>query len=203
MPVGTASERRTQQERSEQTIALLLAAARELFGTRGYAATALEDVTRAAGVSKGALYHHFPGKPELFRAVFEREQERLATHVVAAARRRRDRWEAFFEGCREFLRRSTEPEVQRITLLDAPAVLGWKNMRELEAPHSFSVLRAAIGEAVEDGRLPGRDADVLAHLVLGAMCEAVAHVAASTRPEERIRSYIREMRSLLVPSSRR
>jgi AcrR family transcriptional regulator len=196
--VSTTVARRTQRERSESTISDLLDAARELFGTRGYAATSLDDVARAAGVSKGALYHHFAGKPELFGAVFEREQSDLASAVVDASRRKRDPWDAFFAGCRTFIERSLDPKVQRITLHDAPAVLGWRPMREIEAPHSFAVLKAGLRAATEDGRLAGRDPAVLAHIVLGAMCEGVEMIADSPRPRTAIRQLLDELRALLV-----
>ena len=196
-----AVARRTQQERSEATVALLVRGARELFGTHGYANTSLDDITSQAGLSKGALYHHFPGKPELFGAVFAHEQQQLAAAVVDASRRKRDPWEAFFEGCRAFLERSLDPQVQRITLIDAPAVLGWEQMRELEAPHSNSVLAHAVRTAVEDGRLARRDPDVLARLLLGAMCEGVALVAASENPKAAIRSVLAELRLLLTPDA--
>jgi AcrR family transcriptional regulator len=176
-----------------------LDAARELFGANGYAATSLDDVAREAGLSKGAIYHHFAGKPELFRAVFEREQRVLAANVVAASRRKRDPWNAFFDGCRAFLEGSLDPKVRRITLFDAPAVLGWQHMREIEAPHSFAVLQAGLRTAVEDGRLPGRDPTILAHIVLGAMCEGVAMVAGAENPKTASRRLLEELRRLLVP----
>ena len=200
--MSTATAPRTQRERSEATIAGLLGAARELFGSRGYAATSLDEVASRADMSKGALYHHFAGKPELFRAVFVKEQEALAARVVAASRRGRDPWEAFFAGCRAFLEASLDPVVQQITLMDAPAVVGWREMRELEAPHSFAVLRAGIRQAVEDGRLAGRDATVLSHLVLGAMCEAVALAAGTDTPRSVIRRVMSELRALLVAPAR-
>jgi AcrR family transcriptional regulator len=193
-----ATAPRTQQQRSEATIGDLLAAARDLFGSQGYAATSLDDVARRAAVSKGALYHHFAGKPEVFRAVFVKEQEALAATVIAASRRKREPWEAFFAGCRAFLEASLDPVVQQITLMDAPAVLGWREMRELEAPHSFAVLRAGIAQAVDDGRLAGRDATVLSHLVMGAMCEAVALAAGADSPQRVMRRVIAELRALLA-----
>src|SRR5947209_11826545 len=180
--MAVATTRRSQQERSDQTVGSLLGVARDLFGTSGYAATSLDDVARAAGVSKGALYHHLASKPELFRAVFERAQQLLAKKVLTASAKKREHWEAFFTGCRAFLEGSLDPKVQRITLLDAPGVLGWQRMRELEAPHSFSVMKSAVEKAAADGRLPHRDPDTVAHIILGAMCEAVAHIATSEKP---------------------
>lgn len=143
-------------------------------------------------------YHHFADKPDLFRAVFEREQRALAEHVVAAAGRKRDPWDAFFAGCRAFLEASLDPAVQRITLRDAPGVLGWEQMRELESPHSFAVLRGGVHAAVAAGRLDSRNPTVLAHLVLDAMCESVAVVAASEHPQRAIRAVLAELRGLMT-----
>jgi AcrR family transcriptional regulator len=191
--------RRSQQERSQQTVGQVVDAARELFGTSGYAATSLGDVAARAGLSKGALYHHFPeGKPDLFRAVFEREQAALARRVVRASRLEPDPWDAFFEGCRAFVEASLDLRVRQITLLDAPAVLGWHEMRALEAPHSFAILRAGLRQAVDDGRLHDRDPNVLAHLVLGAMCEGVELAASSRSPRATTRTVLRELRILLT-----
>jgi len=196
--MASTTVRRTQQQRSQSTINVLLDAARERFGAGGYANTSLDDIANHAGVSKGALYHHFPdGKPQLFQAVFVREQRLLAEAVIAASRRKRDPWDAFFEGCRAFLEQSLDPKVQRVTLFDAPAVLGWEQMRELEAPHSFAVLRSGLKAAVDDGRLPGRDPTILAHLLLGAMCEGVAVVASSAHPRATTRKLLLELRALL------
>ena len=198
--MAPTTTRRTQQERSQATVKQLLDAARERFGAAGYADTSLDEVATDAGVSKGALYHHFPnGKPALFRAVFEREQQFLAEAVITASRRKRDPWDAFFEGCRAFLEQSLDPKVQRITLFDAPAVLGWEQMREIEAPHSFAVLKAGLRAAVDEGRLPNRDPTILAHVMLGALCEGVAVIASSSNPRATIRKLTAELRALLVP----
>src|SRR5260370_38476212 len=114
--VATKVARRTQAERTEATTGALVDAARELFAADGYAATSLAAVAARANVTKGAVYHHFEGKHELFEAVFTREVERLAAPLVAAYARKTDPWEAFKAGGRAFLDRCLDPDVQRIVL---------------------------------------------------------------------------------------
>ncbi len=111
----------TQQQRSEATTAALVEAAHELFAQDGYAATSLDGVVAKAGVTKGALYHHFAGKRELFAAVFAAEQQKISEVVAGAFGRHEDPWEAFEAGCRSFVETCQEPGLQRIFLLDAPA----------------------------------------------------------------------------------
>ncbi|MEX2193954.1 MAG: TetR/AcrR family transcriptional regulator [Thermoleophilaceae bacterium] len=167
----------TQQERSEVTRAKLVEAARELFAQDGYAATFLDGVVARAGVTKGALYHQFDDKRDLFKAVYEEEQRRLAEQVTNAAAARRDPWDAFAHGCRAFFEASLDPGVQRITLLDAPSVLGWEQMRAIEARHSGALLHAGIQNAIDAQRIAKRPVAPLAHMLLGAMCEAAMMVA--------------------------
>jgi len=120
------SNRRTQGERSAATRDALIAAGRALFGARGYADVATEEVVRAAGVSRGALYHHFADKAELFAAVFESVEEMTSARIVAAvtAAGQDDPIVAMQLGTAAFLDICTESEMARIMLIDAPAVLG-------------------------------------------------------------------------------
>src|SRR3954462_8457644 len=124
-------ERRTQAQRSEATISDLVATARELFATKGFAGTSIEDMVRAAGVTRGALYHHFENKTELFRAVLEAEARALAVRTVAAAAGEHDAWRRVEAGALAFLDACTEPGVQQILLIDATAVVGWEGLREI------------------------------------------------------------------------
>jgi len=188
---------RTQLERSRATTRQLLDAARELFAADGYAASSLDSVVERAGVTKGALYHHFPGKRELFAAVYKREQSTLAGTVEAAYRRKNNSWEGFRAGCRAFFDASLDPGVQRITLLDAPGALGWQQMREIEADYSLALLKRGIAAAIEDGHIPARPIDPLAHLLLGAMCEAAMMVARSQDQKAETRRYLNELKRLL------
>lgn len=196
MPAASTKPRRTQQERSDATTGKLLAAARALFAEAGYAATSLDQIAAAASVTKGALYHHFEGKRDIFRAVYELEQARLSDLALAAYGRKRDPWDAFEAGCRAFLEASLDPGVQRITLLDAPGALGWEEMRELES-HSFDMMVAGLGHAMDAGRVPRRPAEPLAYLLFGALCEAAMAIARADDPEASLKTMLRELRRLL------
>ncbi|MBA3301104.1 MAG: TetR/AcrR family transcriptional regulator [Thermoleophilaceae bacterium] len=193
----TATPGRTQRERSAATTAELIDAARGLFAADGYAATLLEDVVREAGVTKGALYHHFAGKRELFRAVFEREQRALAAAVTDAYARERDPWEGFHAGCRSFLEASLDPGVQRITLLDAPAALGWEAMRAIEAGYSLAMLREGLEIAIAKGRIAPRPVAPLAHMLLGAICEGAMMTARSEDQPATAREVLAELTAQL------
>jgi AcrR family transcriptional regulator len=184
----------TQRERSEATTARLVAAARELFAAQGYGDTLLDDVVDAAGVTKGALYHHFAGKRELFEAVFDREQRRLAKLALDAARGRRDRWSGLHAACRAYLEASLEPGVQRITLLDGPSVLGWDRLRQIEDRHAVAQMRVALEKAVAEGLIAPRPIEPLVQMLNGAICEAAMLVARSDDPRAAIRQVLRELR---------
>jgi AcrR family transcriptional regulator len=173
----------TQQERREATTTALLEAARELFAEDGYAATSLDAVVAKAGVTKGALYHHFSGKRDLFAAVFAGEQDRLSEAIVAAyAREQDDPWRAFEAGCRAFIEACQEPGVQRIFLLDAPVALGWETIRELESG-SLQMMEQGIRRAMEEGAIERRPVGPLAHLLFGAICESAMVIARA--PDQR------------------
>lgn len=171
---------RTQAQRTEATVGSLLDSARELFALDGYAATSLDDVVAKAGVTKGALYHHFENKQDLFRAVYEQEQCLLMDDVVAAAAKRRGAWNMLVAACEAFLDSSLDPAVQRITLLDAPAALGWETMRAIEGAGSLRLLKEALAGAMSEGSLDKRPVEPLAHLLFGALCEAALVIARST-----------------------
>jgi AcrR family transcriptional regulator len=174
--VATKVARRTQAERTEATTAALVDAARELFARDGYDATSLDAVATRAGVTKGAVYHHFDGKRQLFEAVFSREVERMATPLAQAYGRKKDPWDAFQAGCRAFLDECLDPGLQRIVLLDAPAAIGWEGIRRLESP-LLQLMELAIMRAVEAGRIAKRPPGPLAHFLFGASCEMAMIVA--------------------------
>ena len=188
---------RTQKERSEATTSELIEVARRLFATDGYAATSLDDVVRGAGVTKGALYHHFAGKRDLFLAVYEREQQRLAQIQFRAFAAEKGAWEGFFAGTRAFFEASLDPGVQRITLLDAPSVLGWETMREVEGRYALVQLRQGIEALTHDGHLAPRPVAPLANMLFGAMCEAAMMVARSENPRQATKEALAELRTIM------
>ncbi len=174
--MATKVARRTQAERTEATTNALVDAARQLFARDGYDATSLDSVAARAGVTKGALYHHFEGKRQLFEAVFAREVERMATPLVAAYARKKDPWDAFAAGCRTFLDECLDPELQRIVLMDAAAAIGWEEVRRLESP-LLDMMELGISTAVEAGRIASRPPGPLARFLYGALCETAMVVA--------------------------
>lgn len=189
--------RRSLRERSATTTTELVQRARALFARDGYQATSMDDVVAAAGVTKGALYHHFGGKRELFQAVYEREQKRLAAIVDEAYAGQTDAWDGFAAGCRAFLQASLDPGVQRITLLDAPSVLGWEGMRDIEARYSLELLSQGLEAAIGAGRIAPRKVGPLAHLLLGAICEGAMMVARSADQTAATDEVLQEVSTLL------
>jgi AcrR family transcriptional regulator len=169
--------RPTQRERSDNTIEDLLKAARELFARHGYTATSLDAVCEAANVTKGALYHHFTNKQHLFRAVYEREQARLAAIVARAYRDSGSgSWDAVFVGARVFLVEVLNPDVQRISLLDAPGALGWETMREISTD-CLGMMREGVRRAAASGDITPHSVSALTHMLYGALCETAMAVA--------------------------
>jgi AcrR family transcriptional regulator len=178
-------KRRTQAERTEATRGALITAARPLFAERGYADVGTEEIVRAAGVTRGALYHHFEGKRELFEAVYEEVEVELAQRIAAGALQANasSPLEAMRAGTEMFLEASTEPETQRIVLLDGPAVLGWDRWREIAAAHGLGLIEATLAAAIEAGAINPQPVKPLAHVLMGALDEAAMLVARADDPE--------------------
>lgn len=164
-------------ERGRATRDQLIGAARELFGERGYDATSIEAVLGAAGVARGALYHHFANKEELFDAVLDREVARIAALSADAARAADDPVAALRAGCDTWLQVALDPAVQRIVLLDPPAVVGWTRWRELDERYTLGGLKASVERLAAEGRVEPAAAGVLANMILAAVSEASLMVA--------------------------
>lgn len=194
MPTGQA--RRTQAERTEATTSALVDAARELFARDGYAATSLDAVAAKARVTKGAVYHHFQGKQQLFEAVFVREVGRLSDTMTAVYAGKRDPWDAFEACCRAFLDECLEPGLQRIMLLDAVAATGWEGVRRMEAP-MLEMMEIAIARAAEAGRIEQRPPGPLAVFLYGALCETAMSVARADNPKSAQRKAVSELSRVL------
>lgn len=177
-----ASRGGSKAERTEATTRRLLDVGRELFAARGFARTGTEDLVRAAGVTRGALYHHFADKNALFHAVLDEVQQDVGRAVEAAADERDDPWDQLTTGCRAFLQACTQPDTQQIMLIDGPAVLGWTTWREMDSQYSYRSLRQGVQALVDDGVIADQSVDALAHLLSGAMNEAALWVVQSTTP---------------------
>lgn len=174
--------RRTQQDRSAGTKAALVAAARELFATRGYQAVPADEITRAAGVTRGALYHHYADKQGLFRAVVEEVERELTEEIEAAFAGAADPLTGMALGLGVFLDACLREEVRRISLTDAPAVLGWEAWREIEEKYGLGLLVGVLEQAKADGLIVELPVRALAQLVLSAVMEAARMIAAAEDP---------------------
>jgi AcrR family transcriptional regulator len=164
--------RRTQRERSDATRSALVAAATALFAERGFHGTPAELVVGRAGVTSGALYHHFGDKRALFKSVLDAVERRLAQRVASAARTGEDPWQRLELGVAEYLRACAEPEVRRIVLVDGPSVLGWEEWHAVDAGHHLRPLAAALAAGMRAGQVDRRPPLPLARVLLGALTEA-------------------------------
>jgi AcrR family transcriptional regulator len=164
-------------QQSEATRAALVAAARPLFAERGYAGVGTEEIVRTAGVTRGALYHHFTDKKDLFRAVYEDVERELVEQIAAGALSAADPVEALRAGSQAWLDACEEPGIQQIALLDAPSVLGWEEWREIGMRYGFGLVQGTLQAAMDAGLLEPQPVRPLAHLVLGAIDEAAMLVA--------------------------
>lgn len=174
----------TQAERTEATRGRLVATARRLFAEQGFAATSTEEILEAASVSRGAMYHHFSSKTELFQAVFEAVEDDLTAQVIAAAIDETDPARRLARGFAAFLDQCRRSDVQRIVMLEGPTVLGWDTWHELDERYAFGSLKAVLSSAAEQGRLAPESVDPWSHLLLGAIMQAGMVVARADDPDE-------------------
>ena len=180
-----------QAENSAATRASLLKIARRFFADRGYAETATEESVRRARVTRGALYHHFKDKQDLFRAVLHQEQSRVAAKCAEAAAKQSDPWRALMAANEAFLEACLDPAVQQIVLIDAPAVLGLEGFRQSDESYYLAGLKAAIEAAIAAGIIEPQPVESLAHMIMGSMNEA-ARLIAYASDKQRARREVSE-----------
>jgi AcrR family transcriptional regulator len=179
----------------------LIQAALELFTERGYAGVGTEEIVSRAKVTRGALYHHFTDKRDLFRAVFERVEGDLMERIGSTMEGADDAWDLMVAGMRAFLDACEEPAVKQISLTDAPAVLGWEEWREIDNRHGLGLTRAALQGAVDAGVLRPIAVEPMAHLFVAALSEAAFVIAHAERPR-RARAEVEEALTQLVEGLR-
>jgi AcrR family transcriptional regulator len=169
---------RTQADRSAATKDALVRAARPLFAARGFGGVGTEAIVRAAGVTRGAMYHQFADKTELFAAVFEAVEEdvsqRIAQSIVASGET--DPIKLMELGAHAWIDACADPEVQRIVLIEAPAVLGWERWREIGMRYGVGLVEGLVAHAISVGRIPEQPVKPLAHVFIGAVDEAALYV---------------------------
>ena len=169
----------TKSEQSSLTRTALLNAAQELFTERGYAETATEEIVKRAGVTRGALYYQFRDKADLFRAVFEELDRALMQQIIEAMQTAQgDLWEQLVHtGYRAFLDGCLDPAVQRIVLIDGPAVLSWDTWRRLDEETGLGLIRHALQTVMDEGFIAEQPLEPLVHLLFGALTEAALYIA--------------------------
>ncbi len=172
----------TKAEQADATRTALSAAARQLFTERGYAATSTTEIVERAGVTRGALYHHFAAKDELFRAVFEQLEGEVTEHVAHQALTSDDPLEQLRRGTRAYLDACIDPAVQRVVLLDGPSVLGWETWQEIEQRYGYGLVVAGVEAAIAAGLIAAQPVEALAHVLFGALTEAGMVVARADEP---------------------
>jgi len=195
----------TQAERRTATTEALIAAAREAFVRDGFNATSVDEVAARVGVSKGAVYHHYSSKTELFRAVFEAVEAELQQRVVRRAGRVTDPIEQIIAGNDAFLDAATEPAIGRITLIEAPAVLGWTLFREIDERYFMGLLMASLGAATGVSRTDEAER-LQARVAFAGLCELAVAVATSDHPSRTLKLAKAESRRLvrgLIDQARR
>jgi AcrR family transcriptional regulator len=162
---------------SDRTRAALVDAARKLFVTKGYFATGTEEIVAQANVgTRGALYHHFADKQDLFLAVFHQVQADLAAATTAPERG--DALDLLTAALQQFLDASADnADVQQVLLIDGPAVLGWGQWRRLEADYGLGAITAMLDVAVSERAIPKQPTAPLAHMLLAAVDEAALYIA--------------------------
>ena len=172
-------QRRSQAERSAATRGALINAARELFARDGYAATGREAIVERAGVTRGAMYHHFADKEALFRAVFEEIEAEVMAKAAQAAMTvsPEDPLGQLRAGSLAYLDVALDPAVQRICLLDAPAVLSPTARQEVLDAYAVGLVREVLSAAMEAGALRRQPLEPLTHVLLAALHEAALYVA--------------------------
>ncbi|HEX9711539.1 MAG TPA: TetR/AcrR family transcriptional regulator [Actinomycetota bacterium] len=170
-------------EQAEATRAELVRVAQALFSERGYEATPIEEVLARAGVSKGALYHHFPNKEALFEAVFRTCEARGADRIGVAVKDASDPLEILRIGANTWLDMTMDPKVRQVSLIDGPSVLGWERWRAIDEEYGFGLVKAVLQAAMDAGLIAEQPLEMLAHMVLAMLGEAALVIARSDDPQ--------------------
>ncbi|MDP4097280.1 TetR/AcrR family transcriptional regulator [Paenibacillus sp. P96] len=168
--------RRSRTETTE-TIRKLIEIARAHFTKHGYANVAMESIVHEANLTRGAIYHHFRGKKDLFRIVLEDVQREVAERVEQEASTSDDPWQQLYLGCRTFIMSAVEERNRRIMLIDGPAILGWEVWREMDNKHSMRLLREQLDTMQNQGSFQGVPLHAMTHFISGALNETALWLA--------------------------
>lgn len=168
---------RSNADRTAATRAALIDAAEELFGEQGYGAVSIDTIVARAGVTRGALYHHFEDKRDLFRAVFEKAEEEVIPRVLELVGPTEDPWEIATKGSRAFLDICLEHNFQQIALVDAPSVLGVREQQEIADRYGGALLKSVFTQLIESGRMKPQPVEAMARVLTGALVAGATEIA--------------------------
>lgn len=186
----------TQAERRAATRSQILAAARRRFTEMGFEGASVDAIAQAARVSKGAVYHHFSTKEDLFRAVFEQVEAEVADLVAARSSTETTPPEMLQAGCHAFLESALDAAIRRILFDDGPRVLGWEVWREIDEQHFLALIVAAL--RLHDPDRAEKELELRAHLLLGAVDEAAMLITRAPNPDEALNGVVRELDAVIV-----
>jgi AcrR family transcriptional regulator len=155
----------------------LIEVATRLFTEHGYEGTSIEAVLSAAGVSRGALYHHFAGKEALFEAVVSAVSEQVTVELTETVQGCADPLDAMRTAAVAWIDLAADPVIQRIVLVDAPSVLGWDRWRAMDDGRTLGAMRAMLQAISDSGRLPAELVGPFSHMILAALDEIVMVIA--------------------------
>lgn len=190
----------SKKAQSAATIKRLLTVAMREFSQKGYAGASTEAIVKEARVTRGALYHHFKGKKDLFYAVFKEAQLQIGNRIEADADAADDLWDGLISGCNAFLKACSDPALQQVVVIDAPSVLDWNTYRSVDEnlPGSgLSLLKDCLRDLVDQDMIKPVSVDALAHLLSGAMDEAAVWIAQSRNPSIALPQAQQTLRRLL------
>jgi AcrR family transcriptional regulator len=174
--------RTRREEYAESTYAALLDSAATCFLENGFVATSLDAVAKRARLTKGAIYHHFASKRDLFMAVLEREEARSAQTVTQAGAAAPDAWSGIVAAFDTFLETISDPTYQRLCWVEGPAALGFEDWWACGERYEIGVIRAQLDRAADAGVLVVQDLDMMAHVLFGAVAAGVLAMARSEEP---------------------
>ena len=184
----------SQAKRRAATIDSIVSAAGELFTARGFDATSIDDIASRAGVAKGAVYHHFESKEQIFQRVFEQMTGALAAEVAASAAAGKSILDRFERGTLKYLTAIAGNKFRQVLLIDGPAVLGWEKWREIDARYFGTVMKAPVKKTPQ-----AREMAAIGHLIAGALSEAALVCATSKHRVRDARDFTSALLKMLAP----
>lgn len=199
MPTSAIEKETTNKKviQGQVTVVRLLSIAQKTFAERGYAATRTQDIIDEAGVTKGALYHHFPSKSHLFEAVYRSIESEMGERISTAAAKARDPWDSLLRGCFAYLESSQEREWQRILRVDGPAVLGLETWAKIDREYGLDRLLPFLKHLKDTGIIQVPSVEAFGRQLTGAMNEATFWIAQHEKPKRALAESKKTLRLLL------